>query len=148
MDWANVISFFLGIISTLLITFVSQLIIFWLNRKAAKEERDESFKLKLFELRLQAAQTAYQYVLRVYRAYKVPSKGIDPKKLRIEARDWLDSQALILGKKVYETVIFYFFALENKSLSDQEHAKELVKAEKALESVFSQLDRHNEKLDR
>lgn len=131
--------FILGGFTTLITVFCTQLLIHFLSKSREKEGRKESFKLKLYELRLQAAQTAYQYVLRVYRAYRIPSRGVDSKQLNIEARDWLDGQALILGEKVYETVIFYFFAMDNPNLSDEEHAKELVKAEEALKSILKDL---------
>lgn len=129
-------NFLLGVMSTLFITFATQLLIFWLNRREAENTRKESFRLKVYELRIRAAQEAYQNVIRVYRAYKVPGVSNNPQDVSLSVRDWFDGQALLLGDRVYETLIYYLFSLENNKLSDQDHAKELVKAENALKSIL------------
>lgn len=132
------LSYIAGVISTILIFLISQLIIYKFGRKAAEDDRRRDFDLKLYGLKIEAAQKAYQYVVRVYRAYKIPGLSSDPKKVNLEARDWFDGQALLLGEKVYESLIHYLFSLESPDLKDEEHAKALVKAQNAIKSILKE----------
>lgn len=134
------ISFFLGAIFTLITSFILNYYIHWLNRKRDAEERKESFKLKLYELKIQAAQTAYQYIYKVYRASSRANsmQGAialdDPiwkelRNLTKEARDWLDGQVLILEEKVYKKVFYYFNSVgDEKQYEIMEDAKKALKA--------------------
>ena len=124
MDFTNIGSsfsqlvFFLGAFANLILIFGTQLLIHNLNIKRDEKNRLEMFKLKVFELRLNAAQTANQYLLRVNRqsaryGHSEKFRLVDAKfqteleKLGLEAREWLDGQALILGDEIYQKVFYY-----------------------------------------
>lgn len=133
-----------GIIVGALVPLITLYLNHFLSRQRASEERKESFRLKVYELRIQAAQTAYQYIFKIYRARQKQLMVNKEPKMRtinfneksatdiaIEARDWLDGQAIMLGKKIYEAVYTYF-----NSVGDKGEYEAMDKAQKALESVI------------
>jgi len=101
------VGWFLGFITN----FASTVMNYYSSKSRAREDRDETFKLKIIEMRIVAAQKAYQYLFKVYRACEINSKDPLTVKLSNEARDWLDGQALILGDDIYQAVFYSFNSL-------------------------------------
>ncbi len=136
-----------GIIVGSLVPLITLYLNHFLSRQRASKERKESFRLKVYELRIQAAQTAYQYIFKLYRASQATVKmvgkvgsmtivnksKVDIYDLQQEARDWLDGQALILGDKIYQAVFFYF-----NSVGEQGEYKAMEKAQKALRGIIKE----------
>lgn len=149
-NWIDVLSrpgttfgFILGGFISFIFSSIGFLINHWLTRKRTKEERLESFRLKVYELRIQAAQTAYKYIFKIYRSTQRTTQAgnfivvnepvVDTSQLLLEARDWLDGQALILGEKVYQAVLFYF----NSARSEGEY-KTMNAALKTLKNIIKE----------
>ena len=132
-----------GIIVGSLVPLITLYFNHFLSRQRTSEERKASFRLKVYELRIQAAQTAYQYAFKLYRAGSRTTKigqllvvnkpKVDISDLQQEARDWLDGQALILGDKIYQAVFFYF-----NSVGEQGQYKAMEKAQKVLRGVIKE----------
>lgn len=135
-----------GIIVGALVPLITLYFNHFLSKQRASEERKESFKLKVYELRIQAAQIAYQYIFKIYRAQQTQlmasgqlqmrKTDFDEKsvtRLAKEARDWLDGQALILGKEVYKAVFFYF-----NCIGDSGQYQAMEKAQKILEAIVKE----------
>jgi len=98
----------------------------------ANEDRKENFKIKLAELKLQAAQKAYQYIFKIHRASRRSQLS---QNIADEARDWLDGQAIILGDEIYTAVFTYFNNVLTNNTPFQQ-AKAMDQATIKLKSVL------------
>ena len=118
---------FLGVIIGVLLQYFT-------SKWRSIEDRKEDFKIKLMELRINAAQTAYKYIFQVHRAYARNIKDTSrADKLTREARDWLDGQILILGEDIHKAVFTYF---NSASFKDSEKYKLMEEAQKKLKEVI------------
>lgn len=134
----------LGAILTLSSSLIIQLFVYFLSRKSTKEDRKENFKLELYKLRIDAAQKANQYIFKVYRARAQlvrsqnrtgliqpnSAENIELTETEKEARDWLDGQALILGKTFMDVLVYL-----NMPIFESD-AEELSKAQKSLRALI------------
>ncbi|MBI2334260.1 hypothetical protein HYU96_00470 [Candidatus Daviesbacteria bacterium] len=118
----GVIVGFLGSILTLFANHI-------LSRQRDREDREEAFKLKLYELRIQAAQTANQYIFRIYKEQGI-LEGLkahltvhEPEfkkqddiinDLIQEASNWIDGQVLILGQTINRKFYAYLNGYDSK----------------------------------
>lgn len=134
-----------GFLGSILTLFVNHL----LSRQRSKEDRIEAFKLRLYELTIQAAQTANQYIFRLYKEQSIFEglKNLDSldmhtpeiknqqdiiDNLTQEASNWMDGQVLILGETANRKFYGFLNALgsryEKELMEDiQEVLKNLIK---------------------
>lgn len=127
------ITTFVGWFLAFITIFASAIMNYYSSKSRAKEDREEAFKFKIMEMRIETAQKAYQYLFRVYRAYEINQKDPSTIKLTIEARDWLDGQALILGDDIYQAVFSFFNAA---TLNNTKKYEIFEDAQKKLKSVL------------
>lgn len=148
-----------GVIVGALIPLITLYINHLLSRHRAKEDRTEDFKLRLYELTIQAAQTANQYIFRLSKEQGILEglmKHLDihtpeVKKqqdivdnLTREASDWIDGQVLILGETVNRKFYGYLNYLDSKY--EKELREDIQKVLKNLiKKDFINLDEEVEK---
>lgn len=89
---------------TLIGSLINLIANYYSTKLRAREDREENFKIKLTQLRLDASQRAYQYIYQIHRAL---SRGSLDQTLADEARNWLDGQVIILGDDIYTAVFSY-----------------------------------------
>jgi hypothetical protein len=117
---------------TLLGSLINLVANYYSTKLRAREDREEDFKIKLTQLRLDASQRAYQYIFQIHRAL---SRGSLDQALADEARSWLDGQVIILGDDIYTAVFSYInHTSTNTTASERANAMDL--AVKKLKSVL------------
>ncbi len=87
-------------------------------RVNAKKDQKINFESKVSQLRLDAAQTAYQYIYKIHRS---SSRKVLTQNLADDARDWLDGEAIILGDDIYTSVFAYFNHVSTGSAQSEQN---------------------------
>lgn len=126
--------FYIGLIVGVVIALFVQILVHLLAASREEKNREEIFKLKIFELKLEAAQTAYKLIYRVSRGERdnVFQRGPDLDTAITDTRDWIEGQRLILGNRIYEDIIEYLKLAEEE---DPDAVEAFENAKHSLEKV-------------
>ena len=118
---ANQAHFYAGLFISGIFLFLSQLLIDHLTTKREQRNRDEMFKMKIFEMRLAAAQTTYQWLFKVEKANTLNTKENQSPFDQIHLNstinkftELLDGYALILGEDIYKKASNYLYSVAKK----------------------------------
>jgi 7-keto-8-aminopelargonate synthetase-like enzyme len=123
------------------ITFIATVIANYLNlrhsHQLSKQRTIEAFKLKLLELKIGAAQKSFQYLYKLHREFSINGKSSKCTQLSMEARDWLDGEALLLGQDAYQAVLGYINILCDEKSDNEMELGALDFAENRLRDILT-----------